>query len=427
MNTLTSPAEPAQASARPLDIARVRGLFPSLATGTAFLDNAGGSQLPAVVIDAMARYMRESFVQTGAEYDESRRAAASIARAREVVHAFLNADQAMGQIILGPSTTALCNNLAWAYGESFAAEGGRDEVIVCTAGHEANVGCWFRLASRGMRVTPWHAERDDDGVWRPRLDTLRALLSSRTRVVAFPQVSNLCGEVWDARAVAELCRNAGARSVIDGVAYAAHQAPDVRRLGCDWYVYSTYKVFGPHAAAMFGGREALAELTGPNHAFIPRESVPHKWEPGGANHESCAGIAALWEYVCALTGDDASAPPNRGGFERAFASIAPAELALQRRFLEWASARRDLTIVGPRTHDASRVATISLVSSRTTSRALALELNRQGLGVKHGSFYSVRLCETMGLDPADGVLRVSFAHYNSLDEADRLCRALDRL
>lgn len=409
----------------------IRGLFPALASPTVFMDNAGGSQLPRCVIEAVTRYLRESYVQLNADYDESRRATATVARARDVVRRFVNGD-GIGEVLFGSSTTVLCYQLAAAYAD--ASRGGkRDQIIVCTAGHEANVGPWMRLASRGFEIVPWHAEpavvNEREINFRPSLETLKRLLSERTRLVLFPQVSNILGEVWDVRAVADLAHSVGARVLVDGVAYAPHRAPDVAQFGCDWYVYSTYKVFGPHMAAMFGTHEALAELTGPNHEFIT--GGPYKWELGGPNHEGCAGVAALWDFVCEVNGvaageiqpDGVGSGMPRHVFERAFGEFQRIEERLQERLIGYLRGKRGVRIVGPARGDSTRVATVSFLSDRTSPREISRILGERGIGIRWGHAYSKRLCDGMGL--GGGVARVSLVAYNTDRELDRLFEALD--
>lgn len=420
---------------------QIRAQFPALSGPDTLFDNAGGSQLPLQVIDAMTRYMRQTFVQLNADYETSKTATDLVRRAHEVVKVYLNghADapgdetvgKGLGDVIIASSTTILCHTLAHAYADARACGAlhpDRDEVIVCTAGHEANVGPWLKLKNRGFKVLEWQAEpcpsAANELIWRPSLARLKSLLSRRTALVTFPQVSNIFGESWDPRPVADLAHSVGARIVVDGVAFAPHHAPDVAAMACDWYIYSTYKVFGPHAAAMFGRREAFADLTGPNHEFIPKDTFPSKWEVGGANHESAAGIAALTDYlhfVAQASGLGASPPLSRPTFTRAFHTIASIELALQQQFMAFLTRRPGVRIVGPAASDASRVATIAFLSGKIAPADLSAALAQRRFGIRHGHAYSKRLLDAMGLP---SVARVSFAHYNSPDEVDRLCRTL---
>jgi cysteine desulfurase family protein (TIGR01976 family) len=417
---------------------QVRAQFPALRRSTSFLDNAGGSHLPRCVIDSMNRYMTESFVQLGGDYPESIAAAENVASAHDVVKLLLNA-HGVGEVVLAQSTTSLCHLLASCYERSPRPD--RNEIVVCTAGHEANIGAWMKLAEQGWVVREWRAERHMPGdtrgaaqaSWRILPHTLRGLLSQRTRLVAFPHVSNILGEIVDAAEVAAMAHSVGAKVVCDGVAYVPHRAPDVARLGVDWYVFSTYKVFGPHAAALFGTREAFAELEGPNHFFISRDRVPYTFELGGVNHESCAAINGLWEYLCFLAGE--ASPPTRRDetrardraiVEHAFGVMEHLERATQSMLIDWLCSRLDIQIMGPAHAGAGRVPTVSFVARGRSSRQLATRANREGLAIRYGHFYSKRLVESMGLEPDDGVVRASMVHYTSPAEVTRLIDWLGR-
>jgi cysteine desulfurase family protein (TIGR01976 family) len=394
----------------------IRAHFPGLASSTVFLDNAGGSQVPACVADAIRRYLLSSYAQLGGEYPESLAARRTVNAGHDFLRTFMGGD-GLGHVVLGASTTQLCYLFANCFADGLAERPDRDELIISTAGHESDVGPWMRLATRGFTVKTWTV---NDRTLRHEVADLRALLSPRTRLVAFPHVSNLLGDIEDARAITRAAHEAGARVLIDGVAFAPHRTIDVADIGCDFYLFSTYKVFGPHAAALFGRQEALSELTGPNHYFIPREQIPYKFELGGVNHEACAGLLALPEYLRVLAGEPPSAEPcSRGTVVRAFERITALELPLQARLIEFLTSSPEYRLIGPARADASRVCTISLVSSRRSSREIALAANAQGLGLRFGSFYSNRLARQLGLDETDGVVRISLAHYNTLAEVDR--------
>jgi selenocysteine lyase/cysteine desulfurase len=274
-----------------------------------------------------------------------------------------------------------------------------------------------------MKIRWWHPVPDPARGWRLDLDALHAMLGPKTCLVAFPHVSNILGDVWDARAICEAARKAGARSFVDGVAYAPHHLPDVQAMGCDWYVYSTYKVFGPHMAALFGRAEAFEPLTGPNHPFIPRTSLPYKFELGGVSHEGAAMIAAGYEYLAWLAEADVGRPFRRDVMQRAFEAVAAAELSLQRRLLAGLGSDARVRLIGPAASDDTRVCTVSFVKPGCSSASMAKALNAQGFGCRFGHFYSRRLVERMGLEADDGVVRVSLAHYNAMDEVERFLQA----
>ncbi len=404
-------------------IDEIRDQFPALQSGTVFLDNAGGSQLPRCVIDAVTRYMMCDYAQLGGDYPESKRAKATVNAAHEVVRVFTNTPRD-GAVILSATTSQLCHVLAGAYAEALAAEPMRDQVVACTMGHEANVGPWMRLKSRGFEVVPWDVDLKQGTL---TADSLRPLLSKRTRLVSFPHVSNLLGEVIDVAGITSLAHAFGAKVVVDGVAFAPHRAPDVAALGCDWYVYSTYKVFGPHMAALCGTRGAMDEVSGPNHFFIPKSEGAYTFELGGASHEGCAAICGLATYLRFLAGE--REPAAMAGLpvmlERSTATAAMArgsefERSVMEPLIAWLAKHPRVRMIGPSHAGDSRVSTISFVRPGMSSKAIATAANATGLAIRWGHFYSYRLVEQLGLSTDDGVVRVSLVHYNTLGEVERL-------
>ncbi len=403
------------------DVPAIRSRFPALRGPDVLLDNAGGSQVPDIVADRIRDYMLTNYVQLGAAYATSKKCGETVAAAHRLIELFFNC-QGAGAAVLGASSSALLNNLANAYAAD--GPGKRNEIIVSEANHESNIGPWKRLERRGFRVHLW---RVDPARHTTPLDALDEMLSDRTLVVAFPHVTNIFGGVEDVATICARVRDAGARSVVDSVAYAPHRPLDVQAIGCDWCVYSTYKVFGPHMGALFGTHEAFAEVEGPNHAFVPKTDVPRKFELGGVNHEGCAGLLGLWDYAAWLVGADASAAPDRETLRHAFEVMDQLERPLQERLIGWIGSQNDVRIVGPATAGPERLPTISMVAPGRSSKGIAESLNASGLGVRHGHFYSRRLVEALGLVPEDGVIRASFAHYNTMEEVDRLIEALERV
>ncbi len=401
------------------DHATIRAQFPALAGDVVFLENAGGSQVPAVVADAIHRYLTRTYVQLGAGYPLSQQCTATVDAAHAFARTFVNAGD--GQAILGSSSTALLNILSDSYAAALEPD---RRIVLAETGHEANLGPWKRLESRGHEIVWW---RVDPATGTCSLADLEALLDDRTALVALPHVSNLLGEIVDLPAVVAAAHAVGARVVADGVAYAPHRAIDVQAWDVDWYVYSTYKVYGPHMAVLYGKPDAVAELTGPNHFFIPDDEVPYKFEPGGANHESCAGLLALGEYLKFLAGSPAESACDRDTVERAFARMAALEEPLIERLLEYLNGRSDVRVVGPAAGGPDRVGTISFVHRSKSSREISDAVDRSEIAIRYGHMYAWHLCKALGLDLDDGVVRVSFVHYNTAAEIDRLIAVLDEV
>lgn len=392
--------------------ADVRAKFPSLADGYAFMDNAGGSQVPRAVADAIRDYMLTSYVQIGADYPASKRATQNVADAHAIVETLMGGGDA-GRVILGHSSSSLFRMLADCYAETLQPG---DEIIVAENGHEANVSPWLHLGGRGFTVKMWEA---DPSTGSCEIDSLRGLLSSRTKLVAFPHVSNVLGEVAPLNEIVETVHRAGARVVVDGVAYAPHLPMDVAKWGVDWYGFSCYKVFGPHIGALWGSHGAQAEVTGPGHSIVAKDNVPYKFELGGVNHECCAGLNAVAGYLAFLAG---SSSLERSAAVQSMKVVDALERPLTEQFLAFLKSKRMVRIIGP---SEARLPIVSFVHESVPSKAIADEAANHEIGMRWGNFYSYRLLDRVGVPAATGVARASFAHYNTAEEIDRLIRALD--
>ena len=399
--------------------ARVRAAFPALSDEVVFLENAGGSQVPAVVADAMRDYMVERYVQLGAGYPRSREATATVDAAHAWIRRLMRGDD--GHVILGASTTVLMHVLATSYAARLRPG---QEIILAQTGHEANMGPWRTLERVGVKIRIWPL---DPANTTCSLESLDQLLNDRTALVCFPHVSNLLGEIVDVAAITERVHAAGARVVVDGVAYAPHRRIDCAVWKVDWYVYSAYKVYGPHMAALYGRANAVAEVTGPNHFFIADDDVPYKFELGGPSHEGCAGLLALEPYLAHLIGAAVDASLDDAQLDRAFAHMTDLEREPTRRLVTYLADHPRVRLVGPSHADDTRVGTVSFVHESARSRAITEAVDRTPIAIRHGHMYAYDLCTGLGLDPDDGVVRVSLVHYNTPPEIDRLLDALESI
>lgn len=395
--------------------ARLRAEFPALESGFVFLENAGGSQVPQCVIDRMAEFMRERYVQLGAGYLQADLADQTLLRARTLASRMFNAE-GIGEVVLGPSTSQLIANLASAVAVRLQPG---DEVIVSVANHEANAGPWMRLAERGVIVKLWTV---GSYTGESTVEELREMLTERTRIVAFPHSSNLLGDILPVAEIADAARQVGARTVVDGVAFAPHRAIDVAAWGCDFYVYSAYKVYGPHVAAMCGRHEAWAEIDGPNHFFHPR-TAPTNFELGCLSYEGWAGFLATGEYLSFAAGTDEGDQPSRATIERAFDLFQELETPVRDLLVEGV---RELPVwlLGPSRGRTDRHPTVSFVPKSATPEAVVDALHARNIGCRSGHMYAYRLCEALGIRPEPGVVRISAVHTNTVEEIEKTLAAL---
>ncbi|HEX7896927.1 MAG TPA: aminotransferase class V-fold PLP-dependent enzyme [Planctomycetota bacterium] len=378
----------------------VRDRFPGLATPWALLDNAGGSQMLGTSIDRVREAFLTSNVQPGGTYPASALAAERTDAATRAWARCVNAADPR-EIVFGASTTQLLQNLSRAIEPSIRPG---DEIIVCEADHESNIGPWLRLEARGATIKWWRVHPEN---FELSLDDLSRLLTPRTRLLAFGHVSNLLGHVNPVKEAVRRAHEAGAKVVVDGVAFAPHRKVDVRALGADYYVASLYKIYGPRVSLLYGKLDLLQALAPINHFFLPADKLPHKLAPGGLNFELVHGAGAVPEYLASLD----------------FDAVAAHESALAERVLSFLRGR--VKIIGRPNGGLDRLPTISFAIPGRDAAELPPRLDVHGIGIKSGDFYARRLCDALGLTARGGVVRASFVHYNTLEEADRLIAALD--
>ena len=402
----------------PLDVDHVRAQFPALHDNQwAYFDNAGGSQVLGSVAARVADYMLTSSVQTGASYSVSELASARMQQARSKVARFVGASRPE-EIVFGPSTTVLMRFLATAMASQLVAG---DEIILTDFDHESNIGPWLILKERGVVFKSWSIDPETFAI---NLADLEALITKRTKLVCVTHCSNILGTINPIAAIASLVHAHGARLCVDAVAYAPHRAVDVVASGADYYLFSFYKVYGPHFAMLWGKHEHLLELDGLYHYFYGRDKVPMKLEPGNFNYELAWGCTGIVDYFDGLGGGHGS----RAAIVKAFDAVALHEQVLAARLLDWLNARNSVTVVGSKSADlATRVPTLSFKVAGQDSAELVRKLDPHKIGVRFGDFHSRRLIERLNLVQGSGVVRVSMVHYNTIGEVDRLIQALDQI
>jgi cysteine desulfurase family protein (TIGR01976 family) len=400
-----------------LDLSYVRQQFPALAGGFAYFDNAGGSLVLKSVADRVYDYLTTTSVQTGASYVHSQRASQRLKEARARFAHLVNAG-GPEEVIIGPSTTVLCQNLARAMKGRLQPG---DEIIVTDFDHESNIGPWRWLEQFGVVLKVWGI---DPETFEINLDTLETLMTPKTRLVAVTHTSNILGTINPIADIARRVHAHGAEIVVDAVAYAPHRAVDVQALDVDYYIFSFYKTYGPHLAMMYGKYDKLLELDWLYHSFYGKAQVPVKLEPGNPNYELAWGAAAVVDYIDALGGGTG----DRAAIGRAFDDIATQEALIGERLLGYLRDRNDVRIIGQRGSDkATRVPTISFKVDGRDSAELVRLVDTAEIGIRFGDFHSKGLVETLGLAADSGVLRVSMVHYNTIEEVDRLITRLDQV
>ncbi|MGA7907245.1 MAG: cysteine desulfurase-like protein [Candidatus Sulfotelmatobacter sp.] len=398
----------------------VRACFPALNRDSfIFFDNAAGAQVPQVVFDAVNKHLAENNVQRGGRYAKSLEVDATIARARESVALLVNARHP-SEIAFGMNATSFIRLVSLAIGQMLAL---RDEIVVTDMDHEANVATWLALAKDGAKFVWWRM-RDDGNL---HTEDLKTLLSPRTRLVACTVTSNALGSIVDVAEVARLAHQSGAEVFLDCVHYAPHGPIDIQAFDCDYLVCSGYKIFSPHMGFLWGRRELLESLPTFREDFIPDEP-PGKIEAGTFIYENVAGMDAAVRYLetlgACLPGTSEPASSRRNNVVNAMNAVREYERSLSLelfRVLKECGA----TIYGvaeQRLHQ--RVPTFCFNLGATRPAVVTETLACAGIGIRDGHMYAPRLMRRLGLDPENGAVRVSLAHYNNVEEIHRFGNAL---
>ena len=401
-----------------LDITYVRGQFPAFSEpclqGQAFFENAGGSYTCQQVLTRLNRFYHQRKVQPYAPYEASKLAGAEMDEAREGLAALMGV--AAEEVSFGPSTTQNTYVLAQAF-RQWLSPG--EAIVVTDQDHEANSGPWRRLAEDGIEVREWKINRTSG---RLEPSDLEDLLDENVRLVCFPHCSNVIGEINPVVEITAMAHAAGAFVCVDGVSYAPHGIPNVGMMGPDIYLFSAYKTFGPHQGIMVIRRDLGMQL--PNQAHYFNADVLYKrFTPAGPDHAQVAACAGMVDYARDLATHHGAQGDLTDLGEAAHDLMRGQEITLLAPLMDYLKDRNDLRILGP-LDPAARAPTVALDLGRNALE-VATELAEHGIMAGGGDFYAIRALTSLGIDPAHGVLRVSFTHYTNEAEIQQLLKGLD--
>ena len=413
----TTPAQrPAGGTAAPLDVARLRQDFPILKQTVhgrplVYLDNAATTQKPQAVIDAVSRfYERDNANIHRGVHELSLRSTQAYEAAREAVRRFIGAARTQEIVFVRGATEAI-NLVAQSYGRPRLRPG--DEVLISTMEHHSNIVPWQIVCQQTgarLRVIPI----SDRG--ELLLDQYERLLNPRTRLVAIVHVSNALGTVNPVREMTEIAHRQGVPVLVDGAQSVAHMSVDVSDIGCDFFVFSGHKVFGPTGIGALYARQELLEQMPPYQgggdmiASVTFEEttynvLPQRFEAGTPNVAGAIGLAAALDYV------------QRVGPAR----IAAHERELLRYATQGVQQLPRVRLIGTA---AEKAAILSFVIDGIHPHDAGTVLDRLGIAVRSGHHCAQPLMRRLGLA---ATVRASLAFYNTREELDALLRGVRRV
>lgn len=400
------------------DLERVRADFPILKREVnghplAYLDSAASAQRPLSVINAESHFYQHGYaaVHRGI-HTLSQQATSDMEKknVRDQAARFINA-QSQEEIVFVKGTTEGINLVANTWGSSNLQAG--DNLIITEMEHHANIVPWQMLAQRTgaeVRVLPLN----DNG--ELALEQLAGLIDSRTRLLAVTHVSNVLGTVNPVKAIVAQAKAAGVVTLVDGAQAVMHDKVDVQDIGCDFYAFSSHKLYGPNGVGILYGRKALLDQMPPwegggsmiERVMLPTgttwNSAPWRFEAGTPNTGGIIGFGAAMAYVQALGLD----------------TIHQRETALMNYALDKLGTVPDIQIYGPQ----SRAGVIAFNLGKHHAYDVGSFLDQYGIAIRTGHHCAMPLMQHYNV-PA--MCRASFTFYNSEEEVDRLAAGLTRI
>ncbi len=406
-------AEPAQKQSPSYDIDAIRADFPILARRVydkplVYLDNGASAQKPQAVIDAVTNVYANEYanVHRGLHF-LSNAATDAYENAREIVRGFLNAGS-VDEIVFTRSATEAINLVAQSFGSMVLGEG--DEVVLSIMEHHSNIVPWHFHRERNGAKLVW-VDVDDDGAFD--LARFEQALTDRTRIVAIAHMSNVLGTIVPIR---EICRLAHARGIpvlVDGSQAAVHTRVDVRDIGCDFYVFTGHKTYGPSGIGVLwakadrlnamppymGGGEMILDVT---EDMVTYNDPPHRFEAGTPPIVQAIGLGAALTYMQGIGRD----------------AIAAHEADLAAYAHERLSALNSVRILG---NAAGKGAIVSFEMEGLHAHDVSMIIDREGVAVRAGTHCAQPLLTRFGVT---STCRASFGLYNTRAEVDALAEAL---
>lgn len=394
------------------DVERIRADFPILSREVygkplTYLDNGASAQKPNQVIDRIARAYREDYanVHRGLHF-LSTASTEAYEHARETVRGFLSAASA-DEIVFTRSATEALNLVASSLGMRLE-EG--DEIVLSIMEHHSNIVPWHFHRERNGAVLKWVPIRDDGSF---SIEAFESALSDRTKIVAVTQMSNVLGTVVPIKEICAIAHDRGILVIVDGSQAAVHMPVDVADLGCDFYVLTGHKLYGPTAIGVLYGRSDILNSLPPYQGggemignvttdAVTYEVPPHRFEAGTPPIVQAIGLAAALDYVDSVGRDRISA------HEQLLASAAEAALGEM----------DGLTIYGKAT---GKGAIVSFNLDGVHAHDVSAILDREGVAVRAGTHCAQPLLSSLGVT---ATCRASFGLYNTMAEVDRLVSAV---
>ncbi len=402
-----------------IDVNFIRSQFPAFSSeklkDKAFFDNAGGSYCNKYVINRLNRFYTERKMQPYAPYTSSQLGGEEMDEAYLKFAEILNVKK--DNIHFGPSTSQNTYVLSNALREMNSK---RKKIIVTNQDHEANSGVWRKLSNYGYNVVEWTVDSEKGLL---KIEDLNNLIDEETLIVAFPHCSNILGYINPVKKICDLIRSFGSLSCVDGVSFVPHGFPDLKEFDPDIYLFSTYKTYGPHLGVMCLSDKIINTFPNQGH-FFNEKKKQKLFYPAGPDHAQIASLVGISDYINAIYNHHFDKKIKSNEMVRLVNNLKRNhEKKLLKKLLTYLNSR-EIDVLG--TSDLNnRVPTIS-INLKKSAKLVAKKMFLDDILTDGGDFYAVRLLKFLGVNLSNGVLRLSFVHYNSIDEIEKLIYSLKK-
>ena len=400
-----------------MTVTEIRALFPILDTPVygkplVYLDNAATAQRPQAVVDCWNELVEGANANIHrAVHHLAAQATDAYEGARNRVQAFINA-AAREEIVFTSGATASINLVAFSYGQVFVNQG--DEVVVSTCEHHSNIVPWQMLCER-KGATLRVLEPNEDGLLDP--ESLSALLNEHTKLAAIAHISNVLGLVNPVKELVRIAHKAGVPVLLDGSQGVVHEKVDVQDLDCDFYAFSGHKIYAATGTGVLygkrkwleamppymGGGEMIETVRFSGTTYAP---LPMKFEAGTQNFNAVPTLIPALDFAEAVRENPSVKAEQDAILERVYTKLI-----------------EDKRIKLYGTSKENKIPLFSFAVKGAHHEDLALILDKMGVAVRSGQMCAEPLMDHLGVT---GLLRASFAPYNTLEEADRFLKSLDK-
>ncbi len=401
-----------------MNIEELRRGFPALGRTidgqpVTYLDGPGGTQVHESVIEAMSAFMVRGGSNLHGPFVTSHETDAVLMSARSAAADLLGSDP--GEIVFGQNMTSLTYGFSRALARTWKPG---QNVVVTRLDHDSNVATWVQ-AAESVGVETRFIDIDPESGCNLDPVSVASAIDGDTALVAFTHASNATGTITDAHAIVEQAHSAGALTYVDAVHFTPHGRVDVRSLDTDFLACSAYKWFGPHTGIVYGKREHLESIE-PFKLRPSPNDAPDRWETGTQSFESLAGVTAAVDHIAS----QGHGSTRREQILDAVGATIAYEAQISDRFLAGVAEMPNVTLYGPDT-SAGRTPTFAIEVDGMTSDAVARALGDQGIFVWSGDYYAWEVMRR--LEKPEGLVRIGFVRYNTVEEVDRVLGALEDL